>query len=504
MAISTQSPHAQAFFDQGLALLHAFWFYEADRSFAEAARLDPTCAMAQWGIAMANLNDARREDALRRARELRAAAPPREQLYIDAAAARDRGRRTAVQNNPSLGSTDAYRQALRRLVASFPDDVHARLFLALASMDGYRSDGSPGPGTAEAVSLLRSVLTAQPEDPAAHHYLIHALEAGRPQDAVASADAYGTLVPGVGHAVHMPGHIYVHLDRWSDAAAAFERSAALDRSYMNDERETSDHTAGPYAHNLHFLATVYGYQGRYHDGMRLAAEMMEVGSRPGETTSRAALEGRLAALRLMVRFEKWDDILARGPDAGGLIVVEGWRHFAMGLANLAKGDLEMAHHELRALRKSVDETRDGLPNAAPQRALQLRQSIALAVAPLELEGRIAARERRADAAVTLLRRARDREAAIGYAEPPLYPHPMEEVLGRVLLDLHRWSEAEATFAAALSRDPGSGRALYGLAKAQEGAGHPDAARETYRRFRNAWATADADLPETAIVKRVSG
>jgi len=495
MAISTASTEAQAFFDQGLALLHAFWFYEADRSFAEAARLDPDCAMAQWGIAMADLNDARRSEAIKRARQLRARATAREQLYIDAVAERDRGKRPAVQNNFFLGSTEPYRQALRRIVARFPEDVHARLFLSLALIDGYRPDGTPGPGTTESVSLLREVLATHPDDPAAQHYLIHALEAGRPREAVSAADVYGTLVPGVGHAVHMPGHIYVHVDRWPDAAAAFERSAALDRAYMRDEHETSDHTAGPYAHNLLFLATVYGYQGRYKDGMRIAGEMIEVGARPGEAASRAALEGRVASLRLMVRFERWDAILANAPDAGGFTVVDGWRHFALGLAHAGTGELTQARDELHRLKKSVADLTDGLPNAAPQRAVQMRQAIALAVAPLELEGLIAMREGRADAAVALLHRALDREKAIGYSEPPLYPHPLEEVLGQILLDLHRWPEAEAMFDAALARDPGSGRALFGLARAREGAGHPDAARDAYSRFRAAWAQADSDLPQ---------
>jgi tetratricopeptide (TPR) repeat protein len=496
MPISTRSADAQAFFDQGLALLHAFWYYEADRSFAEAARLDPGCAMAQWGIAMADLDDTRRSDALKRARQLRAGATPREQLYIDSAEARARGRRTTVQNNPSLGSTPAYRDALRRIVASYPADAQARLFLALALMDGYRPDGSAGPGTAEAVSLLRGVLEEHPEDPAARHYLIHALEAGRPQDAVASADMYGRLVPGVGHAVHMPGHVYVHVDRWGDAAAAFERSAALDRAYMQDEHETSDHTAGPYAHNLHFLATVYGYEGRYRDGMRLAAEMMDVGARPGETTSRAALEGRYTAVRLLVRFERWNEILASAPDEGGFRVVGGWRHFALGLAHAANGELPQARDELHSLRKSVDDLRDeNLPLNAPLRGLQLRQALALAVAPLELEGRILLADGRSDEALALLRKALEREKAIGYSEPPLYPHPMEEVLGRALLDLRRWADAGAMFDAALTRDPGSGRALYGLAKAQEGAGRADLARATLDRFQAAWAHADRDLPE---------
>jgi tetratricopeptide (TPR) repeat protein len=175
--------------------------------------------------------------------------------------------------------------------------------------------------------------------------------------------------------------------------------------------------------------------------------------------------------------------------------VDGWRHFALGLAHAGNGELTQARDELHRLKKSVQDLTDGLPNAAPQRPLQMRQALALAVAPLELEGRIAMREGRGDAAVTLLHRALDREKAIGYSEPPLYPHPMEEVLGQVLLELHRWQEAEAMFDAALARGPGSGRALFGLAKAREGAGQADAARDAYSRFRAAWARADSDLPQ---------
>jgi len=506
LPITTRSPVAQAFFDQGLALLHAFWFYEADRSFAEAARLDPECAMAQWGIAMAALNTARRDEAVKRAKALGRYASPREQLYIKAVEVRYRGRTTAVQNNPSLGSTEAYRQALRRLAIAYPDDEEARLFLALALLSGYEPDGSPTPGTREAVSLIHTVLAAHPEHPAAHHYLIHALESGRrPQDAVASADLYGSLVPNVGHAVHMPGHIYVHVNRWEDAAAAFETSAALDRAYMTDEKELSDHTAGPYAHNLHFLATVYGYEGRYRDGVRVTAELLTVAAQPGESASRAALEGRLATLRLMVRFERWDDILdGRLPDAGGFAVVEAWRHYALGLAHSGRGDVPQARAELRALTKATDHVEGELNESAtaPQAALQLRQTLALTVAPLELEGRILAREGKPDAAIAMLHRALDRETRIGYSEPPLYPHPMQEVLGQALLDLKRWPDAAAMFEAALERDPGSGRALFGVMEALQQQGRDAEARRAYLEFRTAWAHADADLPQMQRARKL--
>lgn len=508
MPITTKSDKAHAFFDQGLALLHAFWFYEADRSFAEAARLDPDCAMAQWGIAMAGINDERRDEAVKRAKGLSNKVSERERLYIAAVAARYQGQKGAVQNNPFLGSTESYRQALRLLVAAYPNDLEAKLFLALALLSGYERDGTPKQGTTEAIAICKLVLAKAPNHPAAHHYLIHALEAGkRPQDAVPLADVYGSLVPNVGHAVHMPGHIYVHINRWDDAVRVFEASAALDRRYMREEGESSDHTAGPYSHNLHFLATVYGYQGRYRDGVRAAQELLQAAAQPGEATSRAALEGRMAMLRLLVRFERWDDILDGKtlPDSGGFDVFNAWRHYALGLARLGKGNLGAAHAELEALESEIVRLQDELPkqNNAPQRGVQIRNSLALGVAPLELKGRILAREGKADESIALLHQALEEEIKVGYAEPPLYPHPMEEVLGQTLLSMNRWSEAEAMFSAALLRDLGSGRALFGLMQALEGEGKRPEARQAYLQFVTSWARADTDLPEMQRAKEMA-
>jgi tetratricopeptide (TPR) repeat protein len=508
MPITTESVNAQAFFDQGLALLHSFWFYEADRSFAEAARLDPECAMAQWGIAMAGINDSRRDQAVTRAAALSNKVTERERLYIAAVAARYEGQKEAVQNNPFLGATESYRGALRRLVAVYPDDLEAKLFLALALLSGYERDGRPKPGTAEAIALCKLVLAKEPSHPAAHHYLIHAFEASRrPQDAVASADVYGSLVPAVGHAVHMPGHIYVHINRWDDAARVFEASAEADRKYMRDEGESSDHTAGPYSHNLHFLATVYGYQGRYRGGVRVAQELLQVGGQPGEATSRAALEGRMAMLRMLVRFERWDDILDGKtlPDGGGFAVFEAWRHYALGLGYMGKGNLPLAHTELEALEREISRVKNELPKQdnVPQRGVQVRNSLALAVAPLELKGRILAREGNADEGIVFLRHALEEEIKVGYSEPPLYPHPMEEVLGQALLTMDRWPEAETVFGAALARDPGSGRALFGLVQALEREGKRSEARLTYLQFLKAWARADNDLPEMRRAKAIA-
>lgn len=505
MTVTTKSTEAQAFFNQGLALMHSFWFYEADRSFARAAQLDPDCAMAQWGIAMSDVNEERRNAAIKRAKELAPKVTEREQLYIAAVEARYAGEKSTVQNNGFLGASDSYQKAMRKLVSFYNDDLEAKLFLALASMSGYERDGTPRPGTIEAIALLQVVLSKSPNHLAAHHYMIHATEAGkRAIDGVPSADVYGSLAPKVGHAVHMPGHTYVHVDRWEDAAKAFEGSAEVDRAYIRDNKETTDHAAGPYGHNVHFLANVYGYQGRYRDGIRVSQELLDVAKQPGEEKSRAGFEGRLARLRILTRFEKWNEILDTQslPDEGHYEVFKAWRHYATALAQLGKGDIATTRTTLDALEREIAWMKDKLAKAKdlPQLGRQRQQLRALGVAPIELKARLAAREGKADEAIKLVREAIEEEIKLGYSEPPLYPQPMEEVAGKLALELKRWKEAEEFFRAALERDPGSGRAYFGLLQAQQGLGKQDDAKQTYAKFVQAWAKADEDLPEMRAAK----
>ena len=396
MPITTKSEEAQRFFDQGLALLHSFWSYEADRSFERAAQLDPECAMAQWGIAMAAVNEKRRDEAVKRAKELAANASERERLYIEAVEARYQGERTTVQNNGFLGASEAYQKAMRKIVAFYPDDLEAKLFLALALMSGYERDGAPKPGTVEAIALLQVALAKDPKHLAAHHYMIHATESGkRAIDGEASADVYGSLAPKVGHAVHMPGHTYVHIDRWDDAAKGVRRLGGIDRAYIRDNKETTDHAAGPYGHNVHFLSTVYGYQGRYRDAVRASQELLDATVAPDEQKSRAALEGRFSMLRALVRFEKYDEILNGKslPDEGEFEVLKAWRYYALAWRRSAgsmwrpSAAIGLLEREIAWLKEKFGKAKD-LPQAGRQRQ-QLR---ALAVAPMELSSHSARSE----------------------------------------------------------------------------------------------------------------
>jgi tetratricopeptide (TPR) repeat protein len=509
MPITTKSEEAQKFFDQGLALLHSFWFYEADRSFERAAQLDPECAMAQWGIAMCAVNEKRRDEAVKRAKELAAKMSERERLYIAAVEARYQGERTTIQNNGFLGASEPYQKAMRRIVAFYPEDLEAKLFLALALMAGYERDGTPKPGTVESIALLEVALAREPKHLAAHHYMIHATESGkRAIDGAASADIYGRLAPKVGHAVHMPGHTYVHIDRWDDAAKAFEASAEVDRAYLRDNKEETDHAAGPYGHNVHFLAMVYGYQGRYRDAVGVSQKLLDATKAPEEAKSRAALEARLSMMRALTRFEKYDEILDEKslPDEGAFEVFRAWRYYALALAKIGKGDIAAARAQLETLERETAWLKDkfGKAKDLPQAGRQRQQLRALAVAPFELQARLLAREGIADEAIAKLRGGIEEEIKLGYAEPPLYPIPMEEVAGKVCLELKRWKEAEEFFRAALERDPGSGRAYFGLMRAQQALGKDAEARDSYAKFVKAWAKADADLPEMRHAKELAG
>ncbi|MCI0389400.1 MAG: hypothetical protein MOB07_11655 [Acidobacteria bacterium] len=535
MPVTTKSEEAQQFFNQGLALLHSFWAYEADRSFERAAQLDPECAMAQWGIAMAAVNEKRRDQAIKRAKDLAAKASEREKLYIAAVEARYQGERATIQNNAFLGATEPYQKALRKIVAFHPDDLEAKLFLALALMSGYERDGAPKPGTVEAIALLQVVLSKDPKHLAAHHYMIHATESGkRAIDGAPSADIYGSLAPKVGHAVHMPGHTYVHIDRWDDAAKAFESSAEVDRVYIRDNKETTDHAGGPYGHNVHFQAMVYGYQGRYRDAVRVSQELLDATKAPEERKSRAAFEGRFSMLRALVRFEKYDEILNGKslPDDGEFEVLKAWRFYAQALAKIGRLDLAAARAQLDMLEREIAWLKEkfGKAKDLPQAGRQRQQLRALAVAPIELKARLAAREanltpllqltnvpgsgspaeqakpqtKKEDEAISLLREGIEEAIKLGYSEPPLYPNPMEEVSGKVCLELKRWKEAEEFFASALERDPGSGRAYFGLMQAQQALGKDAEARKSYAKFLKAWSKADADLPEMRRAKELAG
>ncbi len=323
-------------------------------------------------------------------------------------------------------------------------------------MAGYEPpDRKPRPGTEESYALLKEILAQDPDHIGAHHYVIHVLEGStHPQDAWASCKRYPELSPGVPHALHMPGHIYVQSDRWSDAVAAFEAAAARERELLAADQLYPN---GHHGHNVHFLITTYSFMGRYDEAMRNTEELLAIRENPREagqvTNVRTPYrQGWFARMRTLVQFRKWDEILdGRSLPEYPNPRERAWRRWARGLAFAAKGDVAQARAEAKAMDA---ETKEWNRVAKPAGAH-------LEVARLDLEGHIEISARHTTKGLDLLERAANREALLPYSEPRAYPRPVWEALGQAALAAKQWDRAQAAFRRALAENPGSSRARQG-------------------------------------------
>ena len=471
--ITTKSAEAQAFFNQGVAQMHSFWAREAERSFLQAAALDPEAPMPQWGIAMVAAGDyrpgfqldlvnglaprlkaraskpqggeARAVAAAAKAAQL-ASAPGKatdlEKLYIAAVKAR----RDVSQRDPNSG----YVKGLRAVLAAHPKDVEARTYLALHIMSGYELPSKrPRAGSMEAVELLRAVTKEAPEHPGGHHYVIHGWEGSTfAKEAWPSCERYGALANNIPHGLHMPGHIYAQTGRWADAAKAFGDAAANEVYWMKQDSLSGN---GHHGHNVHFLAASYSFQGQFDKAFATAKGLLEYKETPREAKQvdnfrTAYRQGWFAMMRTLVQHEKWDMIL----DGKTLPELDrprerAWRQWAIALAQLAKGNRPQA---VDAARKMQNEM-----------AYFKGQTKPLLVAQLELKAHLAGN---VDKKIQILGRAARDERALRYTEPTSYPRPVLEVLGQVALKEGKAQIAERAFRDALEQYPESAGAKAGL------------------------------------------
>lgn len=497
--VTTSSELAQRYFDQGLKLVYAFNHDEARRAFEEAARLDPGLAMAHWGIALTlgpNINqpaDQAREEAaieaLAKARALAASASEAERAYIDALAARHG--EAPASDRAELDR--AYADAMRALARRLPDDLDASTLFAEALMDMrpwdlWTTDGRPQPGTEEIVATLDDVLRRDPEHIGANHYFIHAVEASpAPERALPSAERLGDLAPGAGHLVHMPSHIFFRVGRYADASAANERAAEVDRRYIREQRPEGIYPRMYFPHNLHFLSVSASMEGRSAAALGAARELLAVVT-DDEVHHMKMLEMfRPAALFVLARFGRWDDILAEpAPPAEQRYTTGIWR-YARGLALAATGRLDEATREARALRELSSASLGGV-TIGRNRAKDL-----LEIASLVLESRLASQRGEAGAAVRLLQAAVQIEDTLRYFEPPDWPEPVRLALGAELLKAGRPRDAEAVYLDDLRRNPENGWSLLGLSQALRAQGKEEEAAAAHQRFERAWARADVEL-----------
>jgi tetratricopeptide (TPR) repeat protein len=496
--IATSSPDAQRFFDQGLTLVYAFNHEEAVRSFRRAAELDPAAAMPHWGIALAlgpNINDydvdAAREkaayDEAQRARTLAAQAPAQERAYIDALV-----ERYSIEPNADLKAMAVrYKDAMRELARRYPEDLDAATLYAESLMDLHpwmlwSADGKPTEGTEDIVATLEAVLRRDPMHIGANHYYIHAVEASKtPGRALASAGRLETLVPDAGHLVHMPAHIYMRTGNYEGAVASNAKAADVDRQYIKARGANGLYPMMYYNHNLDFLASAAMMSGQFKEAKN--ASGMVVANATPMIPAMAALEPFAAkTLYVLLRFSRWDDVMALPPpDRAHLILTALW-HFGRGVAQAARGNENDAVKErdlYTAARKAI----------VPDYAWGYNQARdMLAITDAVLDAWIARATRHDDAAIEAWRRAVAAEDALNYNEPADWFYPTRESLGAALLRARRADEAAQVFRDDLERNPGSGRSLFGLWQAQLSKKDP-AAAATEKQYRAAWRNADVTL-----------
>ena len=491
-AISTRSPLTQQYFNQGLRLVYGFNHGEAIRAFEQGARIDPGCAMCYWGIAYAygphvnagmdSASGVAAYAAARKAQSLSRGASPIERAYINAVA--KRYAKVPPADRARLDS--AYATAMCDVSTRFPDDLDAATLCAEASMDlrpwNYweQPSGRPYPGTERIVALLERVIQSKPDHPGACHYYIHAIEAVQPEKAVPCAERLAALMPGAGHIVHMPAHIYIRVGRHNEAVESNIHAVHTDETYLEGQKPQGLYPASYYPHNLHFLSFAATMAGRSAQAIEAARALQRKTNIDAARTD-PQIQAFVPFMQLtLVNFGRWDDVLAETLPPADLSYAGTLAHYARGVALAATGKQTEAAAELDLVRKAA---------SAASPADKAIADIAMHA----LTGEIAQRSGKLEEAVEHFKAAIAVEDAGIYFEPPIWYYPVRHSLGAVLLSLGRAAEAEAVYLEDLKRFPENGWALFGLLQALRGQGKVAEAAPVDARFRAAWKDADITL-----------
>lgn len=496
--ISTSSADAQGLFNQGMQLMYGFNHDEAIRSFEKAGVTDPYAAMPWWGAAYShgiNINDPemteqRSKDAryaADRALSRIAGATDKEADLIRAVSARYEW--PAPEERGHLDQ--AYADAMQKVYEKYPDDpdigaLYAESLMNLQPWDYWTAEGEPKGRILEIVEVLEGVLAAHPGHPGANHFYIHAVEASNtPDRAEAAADRLRTLVPGSGHLVHMPSHIYARVGRYADAAQSNADAVAADRAYFALVPEQKLY-AMYYGHNLHFLAYASMMAGNYADAIQAAREL-ERDMPEGALKEYAGLiEGIMpTTLHVMIRFGKWEEVLQEPVFEGEhRKVSRAVRHYARAIAHSALGDPDAARSEIELFNEAAD--------AIPEDwyIFNNQVSTVLPIARLMVEGETHWREGNQSEAFEKLREAVELEDQLVYDEPPAWMLPVRHALGALLVAGGKFAEAEEVYREDLLKNPKNGWALTGLQQSLFGQGKSQEALALNAQIEAAFSTAD--------------
>ena len=523
----TGTPEAQMWFDQGLNLYHDFWDYESVRAFEQSVRVDAQCPMCYWGLYLGltfrrSSSKHFADEALAKAVSLKGHASKTERLYIEASAAAEAAEKEKDKKNDKDSESKEVR-ILRKLVKTAPHDTQARVFLAEALIDGYEDDGTLKSGTKEALTILQSVLKDEPENSAANHYWIHAVEASpKPEQALHSAEILARLAPTSGHMVHMPGHIFYRTGDYARAQQSFSASTDADEHYMQAQQVQVDDDWN-YVHNLMYAIANLMEAGKLAEATQLSAKLKDArGQLEASLYPWSARDGmsRLdPRLPVAVRTADWAQALlllerSSPPDTLPNLAFLSRQliDFFTGMQAVESHDLAKAAEASQRLDSELWRISERLKaeDAAKETDKKKQSDAKLTVMPdasakplmnnlsimsLELRATLLAAKNQLDDAKKLFAQAAQQEKDLGYREPPGYIRPVGETEAAALLQASAWTDAKAAYQKVLLERPKSGFSLYGLALVSEKSGDTKSAASEYASFVAAWHDADPSLPE---------
>lgn len=499
--VTTSSPETQQYFNQGIQLLYGFNHDEAIRSFEQAAEYDPSCAMAWWGVAYArglHINNPEMKDEqskLAYEAAQKALNALDNETRLEKALVRSVSKRYAMLAPEDRSHLDEdYANAMEQVWHRFPNDadvgaLFAESLMNLQPWDLWTQDGTPKGRTLEILAILEKTMKLNPHHPGANHFYIHAIEASPwPELGVPAADRLKALVPGSGHLVHMPSHIYIRVGRYQEASMANERAIAADEKYFSLAPEP-DFYSLYYMHNVHFLAYSAMMEGRYQAALD-AARKIEENIPPDFLKNYVELaDGFMpTALHVMIRFGKWEEILEEPDPEDWRLFSRAERHFARSVAFSALGRTNAAQEEIRLLDQVAGRMNDDWL-MGNNKALDV-----ISIARKMAEGELAFRQGQTDRAFTLLREAVKMEEQLAYDEPPGWMQPVRHALGALLMADAKFAEAEEVYRADLKRHPNNAWSLLGLRQSLGRQGKTEQAELMTKQVQLAWARADVKIP----------
>ena len=510
--ITSRVPEVQEWFDQGHTLLHSFWFYEAERAFRWCVKLDPDCAMAYWGLyraspgtygssSISKLDDERARAFLLEAVKRKRKVSERERLYIEAWEARATSQVPVAYVGEITDRHKEFKSRLERIVLKYPDDIEAKALLAMENLQSYAMGLEPSGNRMGNELLLQQVLAQHPLHPGAHHYRIHNWDGVDGHAALDSCAKYGSIAPAVGHAWHMPGHVYGAVGAWHEAAIAMDAATRVEKRYMQ-QRQVFPFADWDYTHNRNYLCYFHEQLGMPDAAIAGARELLSVPldpkyNNPDQPAECVYREGLAALVRALVKFERWEQILAPGGVPWRDTFEDRlWKAYCEALANIGLGRLDRAAESLATV-KSLEAEAQKPEHAVAARHYPFQRA--------ELEGLLAiAQGDRLNGLPRLTEAARLEADFRGkFNDPSAYPRVIYNVLGEVYLHQNAHELAIEAFNRALDAVKNDGIALAGLVQAHAAIGRRNEATAAYDRLLHAWSGADPNLRWLTAARRLN-